>query len=57
MAEKRKMVPCYLDMAEYEMLKKMADDEMRSLSSFIKVLIYGEAEERGLSPDMFKSNT
>ncbi len=54
MADKRKMVPCYLTMSEYEMLRKMADDEMRSLSGFIKVLIHAEGEERGLSPDMFK---
>lgn len=54
LAKNRKMVPCYLKTEEYLMLNKMAEDEMRSLSGFIKVLIYSEGEERDLNPDMFK---
>lgn len=49
----RKMVPCYLTTEGYLMLKSMADDEMRSLSGFLKVLVYNEADERGIDPAMF----
>jgi len=49
----RKMVPCYLPLESYHMLKKMADDDMRSMSGFLKVLVYAEAEERELKPEMF----
>lgn len=50
----KKMIPCYLDLDAYIMLKHMADEDMRSMSAFLKVLVFREAQERDLSPDMFK---
>jgi hypothetical protein len=50
----RKMVPCYLDLGAYFMLKSMADEDMRSMSGFLKVLVYEEGAERGLKPEMFR---
>lgn len=49
-----KTVPTYLDKQTYNMLKSMAETDMRSMASFIKVLIIQEGIERGLSPDQFK---
>ena len=50
----RKMIPCYLELGAYLMLKSMADDDMRSMSGFLKVLVYEEGTERGLTPSMYK---
>ncbi len=50
----KKMIPCYLDLDAYLMLKHMADEDMRSMSAFLKVLVFQEATERDLTPAMFK---
>ncbi len=50
----KKMIPCYLDLDAYLMLKHMADEDMRSMSAFLKVLVFQEAMGRDLTPDMFK---
>ncbi len=49
----KKMVPTYLSLEGYAMLKSMADDDMRSMSAFLRVLAFNEAESRGLTPEMF----
>jgi hypothetical protein len=54
MTEKRKMIPTYLSLKEYAMVKRMAEDDMRSMSSFMKVLIHNEGNDRNLTPDMFE---
>jgi hypothetical protein len=48
-----KTVPTYLDNPTYNMLKSMANEDMRSMAGFIKVLIIREGIERGLSQDQF----
>lgn len=44
----RMMVPCYLNLDEYLMFKALADNDMRTMSSMVRVLIHREASEQGI---------
>lgn len=50
----RMMVPCYLSLEEYIMFKHLAERDMRTMSGMLKVLIYREAHEQGVSPEDFE---
>jgi len=47
----RMMVPCYLNLDEYEMVKDMAEKDMRTMSGLLRVLIHREAQDLGISPE------
>lgn len=51
-----KSITTYLEQPIYRMLKKMSDEDVRSMSNLITVLILQEGEERGYSPSQFEDD-